>query len=28
MSLFFYHVYRKLAREEYQRLRDTPRRRK
>jgi hypothetical protein len=28
MSLFFYHIYRKLAREEYQRLRDTPRRRK
>ena len=27
MSLFFYHIYRKLAREEYQRLRDTPRRR-
>jgi DNA-binding transcriptional MerR regulator len=26
MSLFFYHIYRKLAREEYQRLRDTPRR--
>ena len=25
MSLFFYHIYRKLAREEYQRLRDTPR---
>ena len=28
MSLFFYHIYRKLAREEYQRLRDTRRRRK
>ena len=28
MSLFFYHIYRKLAREEYHRLRDTPRRRK
>jgi len=28
MSLFFYHIYRKLAREEYQRLRDTPRGRK
>jgi hypothetical protein len=28
MSLFFYHIYRKLAREEYQRLRDTPRHRK
>jgi hypothetical protein len=28
MSLFFYHIYRKLAREEYQRLRDTPRSRK
>ena len=28
MSLFFYHIYRKLAREEYQSLRDTPRRRK
>jgi hypothetical protein len=27
MSLFFYHIYRKLAREEYHRLRDTPRRR-
>ena len=25
MSLFFYHIYRKLAREEYHRLRDTPR---
>jgi DNA-binding transcriptional MerR regulator len=28
MSLFFYHIYRKLAREEYQRLRDRLRRRK
>ena len=28
MSLFFYHIYRKLAREEYQRLREAPRRRK
>lgn len=26
MNLFFYHIYRKLAREEYQRLRDAPRR--